>query len=54
MWWIRNGFNTDPDPAFYLNVDSVPDPNTGQIAVTKKLNFYMKDIIFFSVIGRKT
>jgi hypothetical protein len=22
--WMRNGFNPDPDPAFYLNAD--PDP----------------------------
>ncbi len=25
--WIRIGFNADPDPVFYLNVD--PDPDQG-------------------------
>jgi hypothetical protein len=27
MLWIRIGFNADPDPAFYLNVD--PDQAQG-------------------------
>ncbi len=28
MLWIRTGFNADPDPAFYLNVDPDPDHQT--------------------------
>ncbi len=30
MLWIRIGFNADPDPAFYLNVDpdTYPDPGS--------------------------
>jgi hypothetical protein len=26
--WIRIGFNTDPDPAFYLTADPDPDPGS--------------------------
>jgi hypothetical protein len=25
VFWIRYGFNADPDPDFYLNVDPDPD-----------------------------
>jgi hypothetical protein len=27
--WFRIGFNADPDPAFYLNADPNPDPDSG-------------------------
>ncbi len=26
--WVRIGFNPDPDPAFYLNLDPVSDPGS--------------------------
>ncbi len=26
--YIRTGFNTDPDPAFYLNADPGPEPGS--------------------------
>jgi hypothetical protein len=40
--WIRTGFNADPDPAFYLNVDPDADPDPGQTSrQTQKVEFYI-------------
>jgi hypothetical protein len=45
--WICIGFNADPDPAFYLSADPVPDLDPESqtwsgFEVTK--SFYMKNI----------
>jgi hypothetical protein len=29
--WIRNGFNADQDPAFYLNAGPDTDPDSGSL-----------------------
>jgi hypothetical protein len=49
--WIRIGFNADPDRAFYLNADPDQesqinaDSDPGLTLLSKKLNFYMKNIL---------
>ncbi len=65
MLWIRTGFSTDPDPAFYLNadpdtgsqsnVDPIPDP--GQTLKSQKFTFHMKNkftVLTGTVNGKKT
>jgi hypothetical protein len=38
--WIRIGFNTDPDSAFYINADPEdPDPDPDQIYESQKVEF---------------
>jgi hypothetical protein len=55
MFRVRIGFNTDPDPAFYLNAD--PDPNIRiqgakpmrilvRLCGHKKFDFDMKKILY--------
>jgi hypothetical protein len=37
---ILIGFNADPDPAFYVNADPVPDPNSvPDLALVPDLRF---------------
>jgi hypothetical protein len=46
--WICNGFNADPDPAFYLNADTDPgnqdildpDSDPGQTLTLQKAEFF--------------
>jgi hypothetical protein len=51
---IRIGFIADPDPAFYLNADREhgsqinADPDPGQTCCHKKLDFYMRNTVFFT------
>ncbi len=52
MFQICTGFNADPGPAFYLNVDPDPDPDPGsttnvdpgQTLPSQKVGFDMKNI----------
>ncbi len=37
--WIRVGFNTDPDLAFFVNVD--PDPDDQKFIVENFLNIFL-------------
>jgi hypothetical protein len=51
MLWIRISFNTDPDPAFYVNAEPVPVPDPG-IWWQKIVYFYSCQIfLFFSKIA---
>jgi hypothetical protein len=49
--WVRFGFLTDPDTAFFLNADqdskgseTNEDPNPGQTLPLLKVEFFMKNI----------
>ncbi len=37
--WIRTGFNADPNPAFYLNVDPDLDTDPNQNFESQKVEF---------------
>ncbi len=49
--WIRTGFNSDPDPAFYVNADPDTDPDPGflgpkigeKLQLEQNLNFLVKN-----------
>jgi hypothetical protein len=48
--WTRIGFNADPDPVFYLNADTDPDPGSqipdpDQTFESQKVEFFRKNIL---------